>query len=1065
MMSAVRSSLVALVVLPCAAFSQQFSHPVSASRDDAFLVLPRARPFPDTVRVLAAMVQFAQDSDVRTTGDGRFATSAGPDSAQIDAPPRDRRYFEDHLQFLENYYRRASKGKVVLQWAVVDSVYTLPAVMGSYSPAKGGSNAPVALLARDTWRTVDSSGRVPDFSRYDCFVLFHAGVGRDIDLVSLLGYDPSPLDIPSLFIGPQAFTGLLGGGISVNGGSFSITNTIVMPETETRSIPGVTGSVVLELGINGLLCASFGNFLGLPDLFDTKTGRSGIGRFGLMDGQAIFSFAGTFPPEPSAWEKYWLGWIQPLTAPPGATVWTLPAVSLADSIVRIPVSDGEYFLIENRNRDSGQNGQRVTMMVRGVRREQTFARDTTGFNAFDISALAGNVTDVEDFDWSLPGGIGSDGTFFDGGVLIWHIDESVIRRSIASNGVNADPARRGVDLEEADGSQDIGQQYEQFSAGSGSEEGTALDFWFKGNGSPVNKNEFSAASFPNSNTSLGALSHVAVSGFGDRGPRMSFTVSRGDDAASPLPPYPRYLGQSIAERGLLIAELGLSTGLEILAATTGVMDSVYSISPNASLLLLPSDSTGFLPPFRRNGVGALADSYPKSSFVGPAVADLNADGVRDIVTVENPTGPYGPPMLRAFSARDLNADSLADNLLTTPIIAGAVTGMTVADSLIAIGGTNGKAFFVRFNGAVADSTVASTAGPIAGVSRWTGTNSFLVAEPASLRLTVRNPDGRAARPDIVLQVQDGITGSAATGEFAKAGSASSPYTAFTTARGALYLVDSALVPLPGFPVSAGGGGTPTPPVLGDIDGDGVRDIVFFTGNVMHAYNIAGVSLDRFPITVQGADTLLSPLLGDVDGDGRVDIVGVSANGLAVAYRPDGRPAAGFPLTVGTGRGQSAAILASQGVILLVTGSADGSLSVWKTGTYPSASGAMESRWYPWPQAGRDERRSGRDLAPVMGAPLTSEFFPRDRAYNWPNPVYSTTTHFRYFVKENADVHIRIFDLAGDQVAELTGHGVGGMDNEISWDLAGIQSGIYFARLEATSAGKSGSAIIKVAVVR
>jgi hypothetical protein len=101
-------------------------------------------------------------------------------------------------------------------------------------------------------------------------------------------------------------------GILVNNGTDTVRNSAILPETENRLLPGISGDILLELSFNGLLSASIGSFLGLPDLFDTKTGHSAIGRFGLMDGQAIFSFAGLYPPEPSAWEKYWLGWITPI---------------------------------------------------------------------------------------------------------------------------------------------------------------------------------------------------------------------------------------------------------------------------------------------------------------------------------------------------------------------------------------------------------------------------------------------------------------------------------------------------------------------------------------------------------------------------------------------------------------------------------------------------------------------------------------------------------------------------------------------------------------------------------
>jgi hypothetical protein len=91
--------------------------------------------------------------------------------------------------------------------------------------------------------------------------------------------------------------------------------------------------------------------------------------------------------------------------------------------------------------------------------------------------------------------------------------------------------------------------------------------------------------------------------------------------------------------------------------------------------------------------------------------------------------------------------------------------------------------------------------------------------------------------------------------------------------------------------------------------------------------------------------------------------------------------------------------------------------------------------------------------------------PKSRTYNWPNPVYGNSTQIRYYVTENATVNIKIFDLAGSKITELTGNGVAGMDNEITWNISNIQSGIYLARVEAKSTTQSSVAIIKIAVVK
>jgi len=83
-----------------------------------------------------------------------------------------------------------------------------------------------------------------------------------------------------------------------------------------------------------------------------------------------------------------------------------------------------------------------------------------------------------------------------------------------------------------------------------------------------------------------------------------------------------------------------------------------------------------------------------------------------------------------------------------------------------------------------------------------------------------------------------------------------------------------------------------------------------------------------------------------------------------------------------------------------------------------------------------------------------------------HPVYEGSTNIRYFVSEDSKINIKIFDLAGDFVAELDDDAQGGMDNETVWNVSNIQSGVYLTRIEAVSnSGKSEFAIIKIAVVK
>jgi hypothetical protein len=120
---------------------------------------------------------------------------------------------------------------------------------------------------------------------------------------------------------------------------------------------------------------------------------------------------------------------------------------------------------------------------------------------------------------------------------------------------------------------------------------------------------------------------------------------------------------------------------------------------------------------------------------------------------------------------------------------------------------------------------------------------------------------------------------------------------------------------------------------------------------------------------------------------------------------------------------------------------------------------------PWPSAGGGSSRAGY-LSPAFAKDIaiTQEFLPDDKVYNYPNPA-STSTAFRYYVDRAADINIKIFDMSGELVDELTGSTVGEVDDEIVWDCSGFASGVYFARFEADSGDVNKNVMIKVALLK
>ncbi|MFK7849295.1 MAG: hypothetical protein AB8G77_28665, partial [Rhodothermales bacterium] len=493
------------------------------------------KPAAPVYDIVALRVSFQPDTSRFTTGDGTFS-GALFDSLQsnVDPLPHNAEYFDAHLQFLANYVARVSDGKTQLNTHLVPEEIQVSQQMSAYSPTGFEASSDdeltkLAGLVEEAWMLANEQSSF-DMSGFDpattAFVLFHAGVGRDIELVGT-SLEKTPQDLPTIFFNDLSLERLLPGTeISFNG--FPVGHTILMPRTESRvgfdfiqDIP-----FLIEFSINGLLAASFFNFLEVPDLFNTATGESAIGPFGLMDPLGLFAYNGLFPPEPNAWTKLYLGWAD-LIDVDVATDQNVPLTAMGapaqNEVARIPISASEYFLVENRDRDFENDGLTLTIYKDGQTFTQQIENGDEEFNSINIEGFEGGVVvDADDFDWALPGGIDADDNQLTGGILIWHIDERILAEGIAENSVNIDVLRRGVDLEEGDGAQDIGFPFDNIF-GPQAFLGSPFDFFYENNpivvinaaGEEVRlyNNRFGPATFPNSNSNADGLSFIVLEDF------------------------------------------------------------------------------------------------------------------------------------------------------------------------------------------------------------------------------------------------------------------------------------------------------------------------------------------------------------------------------------------------------------------------------------------------------------------------------------------------------------------------------------------------------------------------
>lgn len=945
------------------------------------------------------MVEFQEDNDPLTSGNGKFNLSF-PSRKIIDPPPHDKKYFTAHLQFLKNYF---SKFSINIEYEIIDSVFTLPKQMRHYSPPQDSGLERILMLVYDTWKIVKDSQvrtRYP-LSSYDCYIIFHAGVGRDINLSAEYGYNPTPFDIPSLFVNQDSITAFLRKRGITEG--FEVKNSIILPETESRYIQSITGERLLQIGLNGLLVSNFASFLGLPDLFDTKTGRSRIGRFGLMDGPGIFSYRGLLPPEPSAWEKIKLGICQPVEVKNFKdTTISVSAFQFNrnNAIYKIPINAKEYFLIENRNRDVFNDGVRLKFYWRDSTGEKIieriFTRDQTGFNYFDVDSVYGVLIDVDEPDWALPGS----------GILIWYIDENVIDENLKTNSINNDVKRLGVKLVEADGPQVI----------FGDEIGWEFDMWFRGNSAPTYRNEFSISAYPWNPTNNLSNFNFKIYDFSLPSPLMTFKLGISDSLILSTSTFPKR-APGLSERSFItIANIDNDSQSEIILNSAS---GIFAFNFNGASLTL--NESGYY-------------SNIKSDFAC-AVFDVEGDGIGDVIGIDG-------RRVYALRTNDFNFDGFADVVWSFSNEVSISTPPAIFQNKIAFGDSGGNLVILNKNGTlnkkikIADDPIVSL---IVSDSMWVAVSKRKIKTEMNewnFNVNFISSAGIDLKRNGLIEIVVGF-------------SESGDVIILNTVTGEVR--QAKVHPLPR---------TYSSPAIADLNLDGFPDIVITSGNKIWAFNHFGSTLVNFPIEVKNVSSLSSPVIVNFVGDTLPEIIVGTDVGLIYAFDVYGKVVSMFPISISNSCLSSPAVYYESNIVYLLVPSIDGYLYAWivKPNTY--------SVNILWSSYLRDEKHSNYSSRSFELTSFPSMKILDDKVvYNWPNPVYDDFTHIRVKTFRDARVNIKIFDVAGFKVDEINTSVSANFESDIKWSVKNVQPGIYYARVEAIADGRSEVKIIKIAVVR
>ena len=486
------------------------------------------------LKIAVIRVSFPLQDYPGISGDGDFLYAAKPIECgdyTIDPPPHDRHYFQSHLIAVDSYYRSVSYGKygIDLPNSTIfpsenESSYLINTSMNYYNEISqdDAHEKRITELLRDAVTQAYEADNI-DFSQFDLITVIHPGVGQDFKLPFL---DPTPEDIPSTYVDKNMVISHLGGPIQV--GSANVPHGIIIPETQNQLFYDETlfdqlGSPCdIQYSITGTLSMMIGFAVGLPPLWNLESGLSGVGVFSLMD-QGSNNGRGIIPAPPDAWTRIYAGW-ETSTEINYNDLINLKSGE-ANHIVKVNIGQDEYFLIENRNNwyreDVGIDSARYVVWEK-TQDHPDFVNvlmDSVGVKQNEY----GVITEISDYNLGLPAS----------GLLIWHIDEKKIQEGLNSFSINSNRRHRGIDLEEADGAQDMGYISNLFTDPSSGYWG---DMWFAENQEYFRANaegsmDFSSFTHPNTKSNSGANSGVNISNISKAGGTMSFTLSSSYDMA------------------------------------------------------------------------------------------------------------------------------------------------------------------------------------------------------------------------------------------------------------------------------------------------------------------------------------------------------------------------------------------------------------------------------------------------------------------------------------------------------------------------------------------------------
>jgi M6 family metalloprotease-like protein len=1052
------------------------------------LVLPGS---PDTLRVAVFQVQFTDSLMGGQPGSNRKAV-------------RDSTWFANELGHMSQYFRGASRQHFEFAPTLDGTLYTVAHKM-SYYGADSDEDTRVVDLAAEVIAKVD--GQV-DFSQFDHVLIIHAGAGQETDV----GAD-SPNQIWSSFYDRsdirRAQKDPNSKGIATNdtrdGQPLFIDNFSIVPSDASQDFATV--------GTLGIWCFQIGSRIGLVPLFDSTGGpdSEGIGNFDLMS-YGLFDVNGYVPAFPCAFNRVLMGWVDPVTVDAGASAQTVNLKDIntatdADTVcLKVPITESEYYLVDNRVHDA--NADSLFTFTDNDSDLIPDNKDSLAGAEFDffLTDLTNPATKHKDPRYPIYNDSG--GVLFrypGSGMYVWHVDEQVIRDAVTQGFLPDDfVGRKGVDLEEADGVQDMDAPGPAaFALGS---------YFDAYRAEPKGRSVFGPKTKPASISNSGVSTGLNISTSSPRGLSMRVSVKRdlsySDvrtrwNAASPgqcatpvdldndgtdeivvlsdsagvfvfktdgsewkdLDANPKTIAPFIAVPGIKWAgppafgNLDAAADIEIIAAaTTG---ELYAWKANGTELVDGDNNAGT--------TGILHKGLPL--VTGPMLLDVNGGAPEVVIAEKQPdvvrislidaTGVMVSPASALLSTQWPNA---IPGQRVAPLAEMRIkdnTTTTIGVAVAALDTTSSRMSFTwvpaAFTGSVpteAPMVVTTGLGHVSGANR---INS-LPSAPA-----VGDIDGDGDDEAVL-----------------------------TTPAGTVFTLDIASafshdVLLQSDNLRAA---NPSSPVLGDVDGDGTLEIAVWDEANMYLLKSNARPLINWPRPIRPesageapprsiARAFESPLMVNLKGSGPDDVLFPLDDGTVMAFDAQGSGFSDFPRVAPSGAGAAPSLLNHGGVTALVFLGSAGTMSS-NNSVIDSVGVARETvlsiqelQRSPaasyWPMSRADLARTGRITRTPPAVTARPGAFDDASFIIYPNPVHESTVHARVDTNARATVALSILNLEGQEAVtrsfSVNPNGLPNTPFDEAIDVGALKSGVYLMRLRIESSAGSGSLVKTFAIRR